>query len=266
LLHIIPNGISADPQLLNTSKGGCAQCEEEGAGWVNLTVTVRNDGATEAYFSVGLSLIDDSTGVEVGSAVWPSSALLPPGATRSLTCEPNCDTDPSQSLRVRAPSLWSIKQPSTYTLCTRIFHNETHADGTNTTIGNEAAVDGINTTIGFREATFNATGFYLNSKKVILRGFSDHNSFAGVGVTSRARVHLYRAQMLRAVGGNSWRMSHNPPGTLYTLPYTLSYTLLCTLSYTLLCTLPYAPRDVCPQSARSYTSRYTRRARGVGVG
>ena len=25
------------------------------------------------------------------------------------------------------------------------------------------------------------------------------------------RVNLFRAQMLRAFGGNSWRMSHNPP-------------------------------------------------------
>ena len=46
---------------------------------------------------------------------------------------------------------------------------------------------------------------------MILRGFSDHNSFAGVGVAVPARVNLFRAQMLRAVGGNTWRMSHNPP-------------------------------------------------------
>lgn len=25
------------------------------------------------------------------------------------------------------------------------------------------------------------------------------------------RVNLYRTQMLRSVGGNSWRMAHNPP-------------------------------------------------------
>jgi beta-galactosidase len=25
------------------------------------------------------------------------------------------------------------------------------------------------------------------------------------------RVNLYRVQMLRSVGGNAWRMAHNPP-------------------------------------------------------
>ena len=44
----------------------------------------------------------------------------------------------------------------------------------------------------------------------MIRGFSNHNDMAGVGAAVPARLNLFRAQMLRAVGGNTWRMSHNP--------------------------------------------------------
>jgi hypothetical protein len=47
------------------------------------------------------------------------------------------------------------------------------------------------------------------SRKV--RGFCNHNSFASVGIALPERVQLYRVQSLRSVGGNGWRMSHNPP-------------------------------------------------------
>lgn len=44
-----------------------------------------------------------------------------------------------------------------------------------------------------------------------IEGFCDHSSFGGVGAAVPERVNLYRAQVIRGVGGNSWRMAHNPP-------------------------------------------------------
>lgn len=41
--------------------------------------------------------------------------------------------------------------------------------------------------------------------------FCDHSNFGGVGGALGDRINLFRAQMLRSVGGNSWRMAHNPP-------------------------------------------------------
>jgi hypothetical protein len=48
-------------------------------------------------------------------------------------------------------------------------------------------------------------------KHVKVRGFCDHNNFAGVGMGVPDRVKLFRAQTSRGVGGNGRRMSHNPP-------------------------------------------------------
>ena len=54
-------------------------------------------------------------------------------------------------------------------------------------------------------------GFLLDDTHVKIRGFCNHNNFAGVGMAVPDHVNLARVQTLRGLGGNAWRMSHNPP-------------------------------------------------------
>eukprot|EP00755_Sulcionema_specki_P011606 Sspe_Gene.49409::Locus_26619_Transcript_1_1_Confidence_1.000_Length_2869::g.49409::m.49409/K01190/lacZ; beta-galactosidase len=94
--------------------------------------------------------------------------------------------------------LWSVQQPRTYRIVA--------------TVGS----DRVERTVGFRTVVWSNKGFSLNGVGFKLRGFSHHNSFAGVGVAMSPRMHLFRAQAQKAVGGNFWRMSHNPyEGALY---------------------------------------------------
>ena len=72
-----------------------------------------------------------------------------------------------------------------------------------------SAMDEVNVTCGFRKTAWHDK-FWLNGAETQLRGFSHHDSFAGVGVAMPARVFLFHAQVNRALGGNFWRMSHNP--------------------------------------------------------
>ena len=51
----------------------------------------------------------------------------------------------------------------------------------------------------------------VNGAATKVRGFCDHSNFGGVGGAVPDRVNLFRAQLLRSVGGNAWRMAHNPP-------------------------------------------------------
>ena len=74
------------------------------------------------------------------------------------------------------------------------------------------AIDGLNLSFGVRDIHLDAnTGMKLNGLAVKMRGYCDHSSFGGVGSAVRDRVQLFHAQALRAAGGNSWRMAHNPP-------------------------------------------------------
>jgi len=78
----------------------------------------------------------------------------------------------------------------------------------------DGVVDAVSTTHGFRSLRYDAdAGFFLNQRHFKVRGFCDHNSFAVVGMAVPPRVDLFRAQALRALGGNGRRMSHNPPAT-----------------------------------------------------
>ena len=72
-----------------------------------------------------------------------------------------------------------------------------------------SVMDEANVTCGFRKTAWHDK-FWLNGAETQLRGFSHHDSFAGVGVAMPARVFLFHAQVNRALGGNFWRMSHNP--------------------------------------------------------
>eukprot|EP00854_Cymbomonas_tetramitiformis_P000347 gene347-634_t len=113
-------------------------------------------------------------------------------------------------LPVENVSLWSVYRPRLYKLGVEVFLG-----------AEDEPVDALNvSTIGFRHVEFDASrGLRLNGEHVKIRGFCDHSTFGGVGAAVPDRVQLYRAQVLRSVGGNAWRMAHNPPA-----PARLDYT------------------------------------------
>lgn len=95
--------------------------------------------------------------------------------------------------------LWSVPRPYLHVLVATLMD----ASG--------AVVDTKNITLGVRTIRWDAiNGMFLNEQRVKLRGFCNHNNFAGVGMGVPTRVNLLRLQQIRAMGGNSWRMSHNP--------------------------------------------------------
>lgn len=96
---------------------------------------------------------------------------------------------------------WSMSDPALYTVKTTLTRTST-----------DEVMDEDVTATGFRTTEWNATGFYLNDELVKLRGFSHHGSFAGVGAVTAPRVNLFKIQSSKALGANTWRMSHNPYG------------------------------------------------------
>jgi hypothetical protein len=73
------------------------------------------------------------------------------------------------------------------------------------------ATDAVNASVGWRSTAWTADqGFALNGATYKQRGFSHHNSFAGVGVAMPQRLDAFRVQAARALGANIHRMSHNP--------------------------------------------------------
>jgi beta-galactosidase/beta-glucuronidase len=105
----------------------------------------------------------------------------------------------SATIALTQANVWSVARPYLYALNTQVR------------VGNKI-VDSVNTSFGVRNVAWSADhGLLLNEQRVKMRGFCEHENFAGVGSAIPERVNLFRLQQMRGVGGNAWRASHNPP-------------------------------------------------------
>jgi beta-galactosidase len=73
-------------------------------------------------------------------------------------------------------------------------------------------VDRYETPFGIRTLRWDANeGFFLNGKRVELKGTCDHQDAAGVGVAVPDELNVFRVEQLKKMGSNAIRTSHNPP-------------------------------------------------------
>ena len=71
--------------------------------------------------------------------------------------------------------------------------------------------DSYTTTIGFRDSEFRSDGYYLNGKKVRIRGLNRHQSYPYVGYAMPSSMQRYDADILKKeLGVNAVRTSHYP--------------------------------------------------------
>ena len=94
--------------------------------------------------------------------------------------------------------LWTLELPFLYVLTVDL-----KKDG--------EVVDTYQTRVGFREAVFDADGFYLNGEKIKLRGLNRHQSWPYVGYAMPKNPQRLDAQILKyQLGCNLVRTSHYP--------------------------------------------------------
>lgn len=103
-----------------------------------------------------------------------------------------------QEFTIPAPERWSPDSPVLYCARTTV----TAQDGT---------TDTYDTPFGIREALFKADGFYLNGKKTFLKGVCLHHDAGALGTVWNEDAWVRRLEMLRRMGCNAIRCSHNPP-------------------------------------------------------
>ena len=184
-VHAVDNGVFAPVTLA----AGFA------SGVVTPSVELVNQAAGASGAVVVRCTLYGPDGHAVGSSEAVAHAGLPPHTPTTVKVA---------AIHVEKPLLWSIRTPVLYHMVTIV----TAAQQRN---------DTINTTLGFRDLQWDyADGLKTNGKHTKIRGFCNHNDFTGVGMAIPERINLFRVQALRGVGGNAWRMSHNPyRDTLY---------------------------------------------------
>ena len=154
---------------------------------VTVRTTVANDGAAPATFAIEQRVLGADGRTLAGAQV--GGAALTAGGAGEFPCV----------LRIAHPRLWSLESPVLHRLVTVI-----RAGG--------AVVDRYETTFGIRTIRFDPdAGFFLNGKRVEIKGTNNHQDHAGVGVAVPDALQEFRVARLKELGSNAWRCAHNPP-------------------------------------------------------
>ena len=107
--------------------------------------------------------------------------------------------DQEQKLQVKNPHLWDIGKGYLYTVKSEL-------------VLNGKVVDVATTTTGFRDVKFDARkGFFLNGRNIKLNGVCEHHDFGCLGAAVNEDAMHRKLTILRNMGVNAIRSSHNPP-------------------------------------------------------
>jgi len=153
---------------------------------VAVQTTVLNASAKRASVRLN-TIVRDAGGVEVAS-IWENQAILP-GKTFQF----------DQRGGVTKPRLWSVSDPALYTAVSRVY------------IGKKL-VDTYETTFGIRTFRFDADkGFSLNGVPMKIQGVCNHHDLGALGAAFNRRAAERQLEILKGMGCNGIRTSHNPP-------------------------------------------------------
>jgi beta-galactosidase len=152
-----------------------------------LATIVQNEGAWPENAKVKWQILDASGNV-VTTAESPEKPV-DGQSTATYAAEASIDN----------PKLWSPDEPNLYSAVVTIE-----------TAGKTRDAERIN--FGVRTVRFDAQhGFFLNGKSMKIQGTCNHQDHAGVGAAVPDALQWYRLAVLKEMGSNAVRTSHNMP-------------------------------------------------------
>ncbi|SEQ78913.1 beta-galactosidase [Hyunsoonleella jejuensis] len=127
----------------------------------------------------------------------------PDGKELDKNCEKLKTVHSKIQLEVNKPQLWSPEKPILYKAVTRILN------------GNKV-IDEIETTFGFKTVEWKTeTGFWLNGENVKLKGVCEHWEGGPVGGAWTKPMLRWKLELLKGMGTNAIRPSHNPAPPMF---------------------------------------------------
>lgn len=170
--------------------------------FVHTAIDFRSSPVT-AQITSEITLTASDENVTIRQYYMPKSTVAAQESWR-LMCEQtvstdvSCDKEFSLTATITAPLLWDTEEANLYILKTQLYQDNTLLDETETTFG-------------IREAVFKKDGFYLNGKKLRIRGLNRHQSYPYVGYAMPESMQRLDADFLKKeLGLNAVRTSHYP--------------------------------------------------------
>ena len=105
----------------------------------------------------------------------------------------------SQDFTINNPNLWSVDHPNLYKIVSKVTDEQSISDT-------------YETPLGIRYFNFDPNkGFSLNGKYLKILGVCDHHDLGSLGAVLNTRALERQLEILKAMGVNGFRTSHNPP-------------------------------------------------------
>ena len=158
----------------------------EGNAMSNVLTVVRNQSGKIQRVKL-TTLIMNPEGIKVSR--FSSEKLVSDKSAERFT----------QDINIEKPALWSVEEPALYKAVSQIT-----VDG--------KLLDTYETSFGIRTFSFDKDkGFLLNGKSLKILGVCNHHDLGALGAAVNTRALERQLQILKDMGCNGIRTSHNPP-------------------------------------------------------
>ncbi|MDQ6786720.1 MAG: DUF4982 domain-containing protein [Acidobacteriota bacterium] len=163
------------------------------AATVNIKTTVENDSDADAKISVNTAIYE----LDLNDA--KSKKAVAVSENSSLVLAKNANGISDANLKISKPKLWNTTAPSRYVAVTNIERGG-------------RIIDSYETPFGVRTTRFDADkGFILNGQHVYIKGVCYHHDLGALGTALNVRALQRQIEILKKMGVNAIRTSHNPP-------------------------------------------------------
>lgn len=153
---------------------------------VRIATTVSNSASMTAKARVEYIILNPA-GAEIAKK--EATASINPGSTRETEV----------TITLPNPRRWDVNDPARYQVRTTVYRDDMVADITLTSFG-------------IRTIAFTADhGFQLNDRRVQLKGVNLHHDHGPLGAAFYPRAMERQLEIMKAMGANAIRTSHNMP-------------------------------------------------------
>lgn len=153
---------------------------------VQIETTVKNSSSAEAK-------------IVVRNTVYSNKNKILAKSENPVTIQGNSARIVKSSVTLSNPNRWDIENPYLYSMVTEIYNGIEKIDSTTTLFG----VRNIRITAD--------NGLYLNDKRVQLKGVNLHHDLGALGSAFNYRAMQRQLEIMREMGCNAVRTSHNTP-------------------------------------------------------
>ena len=177
------------------------------------TVNIKTDSENNSKNDATVKLTTAIYPVDASGQIDQSKAALASIAV-DVAIKAGEKTTTSQTIQLPNPKLWSPKTPTLYAAITTLTHDGQLVDSNNTRSRDEfrQVYDSYETRFGIRTVKYDPNvGLLVNGEHFKLNGVCDHHDLGALGTAVNYRALQRQLEILRDMGCNAIRTSHNPP-------------------------------------------------------